>query len=124
MWARFANITGTVLLACQTTDISEDNMGYDFNRPFIDASSLPRFIAIDPDIASDFGQTVRAAEMSNADYDTRYKKNSAARRMKPPPSHHRIFSGYLVVRKLGTSDEYETWMPDHVFEELYAPDVE
>jgi hypothetical protein len=27
--------------------------------------------------------------------------------------------GYLVVRKLGTPDQYETWMPGKVFEELY-----
>ena len=39
--------------------------------------------------------------------------------MKPPPSCGRIFPGYLVVRNLGKSDQYETWMPDHVFDELY-----
>jgi hypothetical protein len=40
--------------------------------------------------------------------------------MKPPPgSHIHIMPGYLVVRKLGTPDQYETWMPDVVFEELY-----
>ena len=60
--------------------------------------------------------------MSNADYDVRYKKCSRSSRMMPSPSHHRTFSGYLVVRKLlGTSAEYETWMPDHVFEDLYKP---
>lgn len=28
--------------------------------------------------------------------------------------------GYLVVRKCGTEHEYETWMPGHVFDELYV----
>jgi hypothetical protein len=40
--------------------------------------------------------------------------------MKPEPSHSRIFPGYLVVRKIDTKSEYETWMPDHVFEEIYV----
>lgn len=96
-------------------------MTYDFNRPLVDRSSLALFVAIDADVASDFGAQACAVEMSNAEYDVRYKNKSATSRMKPPPSHHRIFPGYLVVRKLGSSEEYETWMPDHVFEDLYAP---
>ena len=95
-------------------------MTYDFNRPFVNSSSLPIFVAIDADVASDFGLKVRAVEMNNAEYDARYKKCAETSRMKPPPSHHRIFPGYLVIRKLGTSEEYETWMPDHVFEDLYS----
>lgn len=95
-------------------------MAYDFNRPLIDRSALPLYVAVDSDVASDYGSKVRAVEMSNAEYDVRYKKNAATSRMKPPPSHHRIFPGYLVVRKLGTTEEYETWMPDHVFEDLYS----
>lgn len=97
-------------------------MTYDFNRPLTDSSSLPLFVAIDAYVASDFGLKVRAMEMSNAEYDVRYKKISGTSKMKPPPSHHRIFPGYLVVRKLGTRDEYETWMPDYVFDELYTPE--
>lgn len=27
--------------------------------------------------------------------------------------------GYLVVRRLNTADEYETWMPSLAFDELY-----
>ena len=50
----------------------------------------------------------------------RYTKFSSSRRMQPPPSAHRhIYLGYLVVRKVGTPEQYETWMPDHVFDELY-----
>jgi hypothetical protein len=30
--------------------------------------------------------------------------------------------GHLVVRRLGTSGQYETWMPSDVFEELYERD--
>lgn len=95
-------------------------MTYDFKRLLADRSSLPLFVAIDADVATDFGAKVRAMGMSNAEYDVRYKNQAATSRMKLPPSHHRIFPGYLVVRKLGTSEEYETWMPDHVFEDLYA----
>jgi hypothetical protein len=98
-------------------------MAYDFNRPFIEAANLPEFFARDADVASDFGLKVRAAEMSNAEYGARYRKCAGGWKMKPPPSHQRIFPGYLVVRKLGTSGEYETWMPDHVFEELYSANV-
>lgn len=79
-------------------------MAYDFNRPLIDRSALPLYVAVDSDVASDYGSKVRAVEMSNAEYDVRHKKNAATSRMKPPPSHHRIFPGYLVVRKLGTTD--------------------
>ncbi|WP_093387791.1 hypothetical protein [Rugamonas rubra] len=95
-------------------------MTYDFNRPLIDRSDLPLYVAVDEAVASDFGAKVRAVDMSNAEYDVRYRKKAASSTMKPPPSHHRIFPGYLVVRKLGTPDEYETWMPDHVFDDLYA----
>jgi len=45
---------------------------------------------------------------------------NSSRKMQPPPSSHiHIHLGYLVVRKLGTPDQYETWMPDLVFDELY-----
>ena len=40
--------------------------------------------------------------------------------MKPPPGTGRIFDGYLVVRKLGTSGQYETWMPALAFEDVYV----
>jgi hypothetical protein len=99
-------------------------MTYDFNRPLIDRSNLRLFIAVDADVASNFGEAVGAVEMSNAEYDVRYKKKATTSKMKPPPSHHRIFPGYLVVRKLGTTEEYETWMPDHVFEDVYTADTE
>jgi hypothetical protein len=101
-------------------------MTYDFARPFVDAAQLPIYEALDVDEAREYGQTVRATAMSNAEYSERHKKFSGTRKMMPVPSHNRIFLGYLVIRKMGTKSEYETWMPDRVFEDLYVavPDAE
>ncbi len=93
--------------------------GYDFNRPFADSSTFASYVAIDGEVASRYGQTIQAMEMSNAEYDARYKRFLNSNNMKPPPSHGRIFGGYLVIRKLGTSEQYETWLPDHAFAEIY-----
>jgi len=92
---------------------------YDFNRPFADASTLPLFDAIDEEVAKRYGQTARAMEMSNSDYATRFNRLRNSNNMKPPPSHDRKFTGYLVIRKLGTPDQYETWIPDHAFTDIY-----
>ena len=93
--------------------------GYDFNRPYVDSSTLPVYNATDPDESAQYGRTVRATRMSNSEYGSRFSRMSKSNNMKAPPSHQRIFDGYLVVRKLGTTDQYETWMPIHVFEEIY-----
>jgi hypothetical protein len=95
-------------------------MPYDFDRPFVDSSELPTYVTTDTEEARLYGKAVRAVEMSNAEYAARYRKLSVNRTMKPAPSHSRIFPGYLVVRKIDTKDEYETWMPDHVFDEIYV----
>lgn len=95
-------------------------MTYDYTRPLIDASTLSMYEARDAVEAQLYGRTVRAIEMTNAEYAKRHRELASSHAMKPPPSHNRIFMGYLVVRKCGTKDEYETWMPDHVFEELYT----
>ena len=95
-------------------------MPYDFARPFVDSSELSTYVTTDSDEARLYGKVVRAVEMSNAEYSARYRKLSVNRTMKPPPSHSRIFPGYLVVRKIDTTDEYETWMPDHVFDDIYV----
>jgi hypothetical protein len=42
--------------------------------------------------------------------------------MKPPPRCGRIFPGVIVVRNLGKKGQYETWMPEDVFEEMYKED--
>jgi hypothetical protein len=93
--------------------------GYDFNRPFVDSSTLPFYIAIDEGVASLYGRTVQAMEMSNSEYGTRYNRLHRSNNKKPPPSHGRIFGGYLVIRKVGRHDQYETWIPDHAFEDIY-----
>ncbi len=93
--------------------------GYDFDRPYVDASSLSLYYATDEDVARRYGNTVRATEMSNYEYSLRCNEMEEKNNMKPPPSHVRHFSGYLVIRRLGTSDQYETWMPYDVFEEIY-----
>lgn len=95
-------------------------MAYDFERPFVEFSQLMIYVTTDIEEARLYGKTVRAIEMSNAEYSARYRKLSAERIMKAAPSHSRISPVYLVVRKIGTKDEYETWMPDHVFEEIYT----
>ncbi len=95
---------------------------YDPDRPFFDDESCESFFAIDPKIARRYGKIVKARELANMEYKYRYQKLKSEKNMKPPPSTGRIFTGYLVVRSLGTADQYETWMPDHVFRELHSSD--
>lgn len=97
-------------------------MGYDFSAPFINENEFDEYIAIDKKMAIRYGKIVKAKVFSNIDYKTRFNKLQDKYNMKPPPSCGRIFSGYLVVRNLGSSEQYETWMPDHVFEEIYSKD--
>jgi hypothetical protein len=94
--------------------------GYDYDRPFITADKLSCYRAIDRDVTQRYGELVKAAEMSNVEYKMRFDKLASKQRMKPPPRTGRIFSGWLVVRRLGSPDEYETWIPGGGFEELYA----
>lgn len=93
--------------------------GYDFDRPYINAATLPIFKAVDRDEAALYGNTVKATPMSNSEYAARFARMARSNNMKEPPSHDRKFPGYLVVRKLGQPDQYETWIPDHAFEEIY-----
>jgi len=89
-------------------------------RPFIPLEQMAAYSARDRETAKKYGAIVKAAEVSNRDYGYRYAKFSSSRAMQPPPSSHmHIYLGYLVVRKLGTSGQYETWMPSEVFDELY-----
>jgi hypothetical protein len=88
-------------------------------RPFISLEQMESYSALDRKIAKKYGPIVKAAQVSNRDYKYRHEKYSLTRSMQPPPSSHmHIHLGYLVVRKLGTPEQYETWMPDHVFSEL------
>lgn len=94
-------------------------MSYDYDRPYLDQQAMPHYTATDATVEARYGKTVKATEFSNVEYKTRYGRLKQVNNMKPPPSCGRIFSGYLVVRNLGTPAQYETWMPDHVFEEIY-----
>jgi hypothetical protein len=96
---------------------------YDYERPFLPQSKMGTYVAIDPDAAANYGRTVRATETSNIEYKLRFDRWSRENNMKPPPSCGRIFMGFLVVRRLGTKHQYETWMPDHAFKDVYAPAV-
>ena len=88
-------------------------------RPFVPVEQMSEYRARDPDTARKYGQVVRSAAIANVDYKIRYAKLNGTQSMQPPPSCGRIFLGNIVVRNLGTPNQYETWMPDHVFEELY-----
>ena len=94
---------------------------YDYDRPFITLEKMHPYVATDRDTATDYGRIVKATALSNIEYKVRFGKLQHENNMKAPPGTGKIFMGYLVVRRLGTQQQYETWMPDHVFEELYAP---
>lgn len=94
-------------------------MGYDFSKKFIDTNAMDDYRSIDPDTTKRYGSKVKAMLISNREYQHCFDKLNSSRTMKHPPLSGRIFLGYLVVRNLGTKNEYETWIPDHVFEEIY-----
>ncbi len=93
--------------------------GYDFERPFISQDAMQTYVLTDRIVAQRYGKTVKATPLSNIEYKIRFDRLRRENNMKPPPSCGRIFPGYLVVRKLNTPAQYETWMPDDVFEEIY-----
>jgi hypothetical protein len=95
--------------------------GHDFNRPYVDQAGFATFKARDQVTTDQFGPLVKAYELSNVEYALRYQRLHGVNNMNRPPSHGRIFSGYLVVRRLDTPSQYETWMPGHVFDDLYEP---
>ena len=93
---------------------------HDFDRPFTAHAAMQRYTARDQQTAQRYGKAVKALTITNREYQQRYDKLADQNAMKPPPSSHiHIMMGYLVVRKLGTRQQYETWMPCDVFEELY-----
>lgn len=90
------------------------------DRPFVTIEQMDDYEAIDHDVSKKYGRKVKAAQISNRDYQYRYQKLSKTNNMKPPPSAERhIMLGYIVVRKLGTHNQYETWMPEIVFDDVY-----
>lgn len=93
--------------------------GYDFERPIKADNSLILYVAVDVEVAKSYGKYVKATDLTNSEYDVRFNKLRHKNKMKPPPSCGRIFPGYLVIRNLDTPSQYETWIPDHVFEDIY-----
>lgn len=93
---------------------------YHPERPYLGMDAMERFTALSKSIAMRYGKAVKARPLSNREYQRRFDKLGPQNNMMPPPgSAVHIMPGYLVVRNLGTSRQYETWMPDHVFEEIY-----
>ena len=90
-------------------------------RPWVTREQMALFKARDQKTAKLYGPTVAAAEIANVDFKLRFARFSGERKMSDPPSCGRIFMGHLVVRRLNTPEEYETWMPSEVFDELYEP---
>ena len=89
-------------------------------RPFVYLEKMENYVACDRETAIKFGKVVKAIEISNRDYLHRYNKFCKCNKMKQPPSSNmHIYIGYLVVRNLNTPNQYETWMPSCVFDELY-----
>jgi len=94
---------------------------HDFDRPYIDHASMQRHEAIDDTTADAYGRFVLSTELSSMEYALRFQRLNGSRAMKTPPSSKRVLPGHLVVRHPGQPGEYETWMPEHVFVDLYKP---
>lgn len=95
--------------------------GYDFERPYLEHATMQRCEARDDTTADAYGRIVLAAELTNMDYQLRFQRLSGTRAMKTPPVAKQVLAGHLVVRHPGQADAYETWMPAHVFVDLYRP---
>ena len=85
----------------------------------ISIESMDKYISRNKETANQFGKVVKATYLTNIEYKTRYNRLSDEHRLKDPPSCGRFYPGVLVVRNLGSKQQYETWMPETVFEELY-----
>ena len=81
---------------------------------------MDEYVATDAEVSKRYGHIIRAIPISNREYRHRYDKLNNSREMKHPPSSDRIFPGYLVVRNLGSRTEYETWIPDDAFDDIYT----
>jgi len=95
--------------------------GHDFDRPYIDHAAMQRHEAIDATTADAYGRFVLSAALSNLEYELRFQRLHGTRTMKAPPNAKRVLPGQLVVRHPGQPEQYETWMPEHVFADLYRP---
>jgi hypothetical protein len=95
---------------------------YEKYRPFTSQNSIETFVAfvaIEVDTILDWGQHIRATEFSNVDYKIRFERLESRNNMKAPPRCDIVSSGYLVVGNPGAREQFEDWIPDHEFDELY-----
>ena len=92
---------------------------YDNCRPLTSQKLTESFVAIDVTTKLDHGQHVGAIELSSFEYKIRFGKLQVRNNMKVPTVCESDVPGYLVVGKPGTRKQYETWLPDHIFEGLY-----
>ena len=97
-------------------------MPHDHNKKYLPNSEFEEFISIEHNVTKKYGKIVRAMLLSNREYQHRFDKLNTKYKMKEPPLSGRIFRGYIVVRNVDKKSEYKTWMPDHVFEEIYSKD--
>lgn len=91
----------------------------ELDRPYVDHASMQRHEAIDDTTADAYGRFVLSTDLSNLEYELRFQRLNGTRAMKAPPRAKRVLPGRLVVRHPGQPDQYETWMPEHVFADLY-----
>lgn len=83
---------------------------------------MRRFRAKDATVSDGYGPIVLATKMTNREYGDRFNRLGDTRVMKAPPGASRVFAGWLVVRRLETPEQYETWMQEMAFEDLYEPE--
>ena len=92
---------------------------FENSKPFTSQKLTETFVAIDIDKILDNGQHVRATALSNLEYKIRFGRLEKKYNMKAPPNCEESSPGYLVIGKLGTPKQYETWIPDHLFDGIY-----
>lgn len=83
------------------------------------ANRFMSFVAINVDALLDHGQHVRAIELSNVDYKIRFDRLGIRNNMNAPPDCQNFTSGYLLIGKPGARNQFEDWLPDHEFENIY-----
>lgn len=86
------------------------------------SSDMAVYVARNRDVARKHGKSVLAAPLSRNEFRDRFNggKDSAQVDESQAPLAHPD-TGYIVVRKLNTPDQYVMWMPAEVFARHYRP---
>jgi len=66
---------------------------------------MGKYIAKDKQTAKQFGKVVKATDLTNVEFKTRFSRLYEDQRMRNPPSCGRFFPGFLVVRNLGCKNQ-------------------